>query len=593
VSDWEIENLNFEQDGVGLDLVQDGTIHLEAAISFMQDIAQGQKVHTTVVRQLIELTSDLLDQLPNTVNITPTANSVITIVGDLHGNFSDLLEIFKLNGNPSKGNIYIFNGDFVDRGDRGLEILLVLMAFKVALPHHFHLNRGNHEDELIACAYSFHDECVRKQSEEIYILLCEMFAILPLAFLVKDTCFVVHGGLSRLAGVTIKDIDQIDRRKFVTTQDYEMPGTSQREWNLILDLLWSDPKLELSEWKLSPRGAGIEFGANMVQQFLHRIKVPVLVRSHELPNMKGFADNECGKGTRCITVFSASNYDGAGNHASILRFTFPKGMPSSYEMKSYYTPSDDVKSMAQRNERNITDLVVRNRHNLEKNFGAKAPDGSDFVSVGAWCEVLQASTRLQIRWDKLQPTLAPAHKGRINWKTFLDSFKVEAEGECAEDKLRGQSHLSQLYSNHRLLMTMFAHFDADQDGVLTKEDWQQGVDMVNSRLDKEDRLSGEELFKLMDIGGTGVINHNEFLESFRISNTTRGKDLTYSSSEIESFSPRASRDPREVRASRTSLSTSRVSSRDSSLKAAGSEVGIVADHMRDEAREMLEEQRSA
>ena len=69
----------------------------------------------------------------------------ITVCGDTHGQFYDLLNIFKLNGNPSDENPYLFNGDFVDRGSFSVEVILTLMAWKVCNPKCMHLTRGNHE----------------------------------------------------------------------------------------------------------------------------------------------------------------------------------------------------------------------------------------------------------------------------------------------------------------------------------------------------------------------------------------------------------------------------------------------------------------
>jgi serine/threonine-protein phosphatase 5 len=56
-----------------------------------------------------------------------------------------MLNIFAINGNPSKTNPYLFNGDFVDRGSFSVEVIITLIAWKVCLPSHFFLNRGNHE----------------------------------------------------------------------------------------------------------------------------------------------------------------------------------------------------------------------------------------------------------------------------------------------------------------------------------------------------------------------------------------------------------------------------------------------------------------
>ena len=66
----------------------------------------------------------------------------ITVCGDIHGQFYDLLKIFYLNNLPSEQNPYVFNGDFVDRGHFSTEVVLTLFAWKLALPNHIHLNRG-------------------------------------------------------------------------------------------------------------------------------------------------------------------------------------------------------------------------------------------------------------------------------------------------------------------------------------------------------------------------------------------------------------------------------------------------------------------
>ena len=69
----------------------------------------------------------------------------ITIVGDTHGQFFDLLKLLKNNGWPNEKNPYIFNGDFVDRGAYGCEVLILILLLKISYPKHVLLNRGNHK----------------------------------------------------------------------------------------------------------------------------------------------------------------------------------------------------------------------------------------------------------------------------------------------------------------------------------------------------------------------------------------------------------------------------------------------------------------
>jgi len=79
------------------------------------------------------------------------------VVGDTHGQFSDLVTALRLGGWPSEKNFYLFNGDLVDRGDYDCEVLLMVYALKLAMPNYVFINRGNHELRRMNEKYGFLD----------------------------------------------------------------------------------------------------------------------------------------------------------------------------------------------------------------------------------------------------------------------------------------------------------------------------------------------------------------------------------------------------------------------------------------------------
>lgn len=120
----------------------------------------------------------------------------VTVCGDIHGQFEDLMELFRVGGEVPYTN-YLFLGDYVDRGSKGVEVIIYLFCLKVKYPERVTLIRGNHESRQITQAYGFYQECLTKYgSLNVYRNITDVFDHLPLAALVGGKIFAVHGGLS-------------------------------------------------------------------------------------------------------------------------------------------------------------------------------------------------------------------------------------------------------------------------------------------------------------------------------------------------------------------------------------------------------------
>lgn len=201
------------------------------------------------------------------------ATAPVTIVGDIHGQLHDFIELMKIGGQPPDTN-YLFMGDFVDRGYYSVECVSIVLAFKVRWPSHITLIRGNHESRQITQVYGFYDECLRKYGNaNVWKQFTEVFDYLPLAATVDNQICTVHGGLSP----ELNTLDEIRRLERIQEVPHE---------GAVCDLLWSDPA-DTEGWSISPRGAGFVFGQDVSARWNHENGLGLLVRAHQLV-MEGY-----------------------------------------------------------------------------------------------------------------------------------------------------------------------------------------------------------------------------------------------------------------------------------------------------------------
>ena len=119
----------------------------------------------------------------------------ITICGDTHGQFYDLLKIFEVCGWPPETR-YIFLGDYVDRANQSIENMMLLLTLKATFPDDVHLLRGNHECASINRIYGFYDECKRRYHVRLWKTFADMFNCMPICGLIDGKILCMHGGLS-------------------------------------------------------------------------------------------------------------------------------------------------------------------------------------------------------------------------------------------------------------------------------------------------------------------------------------------------------------------------------------------------------------
>lgn len=209
----------------------------------------------------------LLEAESTIESISIPESETLIVCGDVHGQYEDLLRLWSVAGYPAENRSFLFNGDFVDRGTKSIEVLTALFAWKCAIPKKFHLNRGNHEFRHLNVVYGFLQEVERRYGRTTFDLVIQAFPALPLGHLIGGQVLVVHGGLPADNRVTLDSLRSFDRR-CLNGPSEEGKFTSPLE-EAATCLLWSDPITDGSQGvKTSQRGVGVLFGEDVTRRFL-------------------------------------------------------------------------------------------------------------------------------------------------------------------------------------------------------------------------------------------------------------------------------------------------------------------------------------
>ncbi|KAI0814627.1 Serine/threonine-protein phosphatase 2B catalytic subunit [Xylaria sp. FL0064] len=261
---------------------------------------------------IIKMGTELLRKEPNLLEM----DAPITVCGDVHGQYYDLMKLFEVGGDPAETR-YLFLGDYVDRGYFSIECVLYLWSLKIHYPQTLWLLRGNHECRHLTDYFTFKLECKHKYSEAIYEACMESFCSLPLAAVMNKQFLCIHGGLSPELH-TLDDLRNIDRFREPPTQ------------GLMCDILWADPLEDFGQEKTNEyfmhnhvRGCSYFFSYHAACNFLEKNNLLSIIRAHEAQDAgyRMYRKTRTTGFPSVMTIFSAPNYlDVYNNKAAVLKY---------------------------------------------------------------------------------------------------------------------------------------------------------------------------------------------------------------------------------------------------------------------------------
>ena len=508
-----------EEAACGLLLRDKDRLTFEFVTAMLEHFRQNKRLPASLIHKLIARVTPILKAEPNIVPVSCTARLIV--VGDLHGQLDDLLAIFKLTGMPSSRTRYLFNGDFVDRGQHSVECITTLLALHTLYPHDVLLNRGNHESRDLNGRDGFENECLEKYPKDLNVFnaFSAVFSLLPLGHLIDQQVLVIHGGLCPTCP-TLDEIQALNRF-------HEVPPS-----NSIMEyLMWSDPQSKKGRAE-SPRGAGILFGADVTNEFLKKNGLNLIVRSHECME-KGFQYHHHEK---CITVFSASNYCGTvGNDGALVVFERDSSPIPTHTSSSSSSSSSSSTSSSHSHQKDSAAASSSSSHDDSAHATTSAshshPTTPRSPRLAAAAAASSSAPSRDLHHASKSLTSPSSSAGRqVKLKRSIVTFYAAKKEKQSVFRATGNSNLESdiiskllhIISDHRLHLVAYydkiAQTHSASVRTVTRTQWATGLKTVLS-LPTLPFSEFQELLGLPKLGvdgkTKGVIDYMSFLARFR------------------------------------------------------------------------------
>lgn len=437
------------------------------------------------------------------LNYVKTDLQGVIIVGDLHGNFKDLYHIIQKYGLPGKNYRFVFNGDFVDRGEQQIEVLTTLLYSFILYPRRVFLNRGNHEDKLL-CSNPLFEPCFKTETIKkygmygpaIFTEATKTFPYLSIATIVTNLTgfklFVVHGGISDRIDLN-KIRSSLDRTKYETINLNKNPLSEQ-----LCDLLWSDPDKNLKGCRAnSIRGIGKIFGEDVTKNFCSGYGFNYVIRSHEARDEGHTQDH-----SKLFTIFSCSNYNGKDNRGAVMIIN-----NNGEDFKVHVYRIEDNCESSRQKERNRIILTIKkflktHSKKLMNKFSELDKENKNYISIYSWANTI--STLLSDYDIQVEP------EDVIRLRNFLCPIDDEKNRVFYEEMLKNiydDSIDTSLY----FLKIIFKTIDSNGDKRISLDEARKAIRVINELLKKNYDV---EFFISMDKNNDGFVDYDEFKKAF-------------------------------------------------------------------------------
>ncbi|CCK70644.1 calcineurin catalytic subunit A KNAG_0E03900 [Huiozyma naganishii CBS 8797] len=424
------------------------------------------RLTTSQILHILKLAIELLSREPNLLEVP----APVTVCGDIHGQYFDLMKLFEVGGDPAT-TPYLFLGDYVDRGSFSIECLMYLYSLKLNFPDHIWLLRGNHECKHLTSYFTFKNECLQKYSMIVYDTCCTSFNALPLAAIMNGQYFCVHGGISPELN-SVEDVNKINRFR-------EIPSRG-----LMCDLVWADP-VETYDEDMDDkhlfvpnevRGCSYAFTYAASCQFLQKTGLLSIIRAHEAQD----AGYRMYKNTKTLgfpsllTLFSAPNYlDTYKNKAAILKYEnnimnirqfnmspHPYWLPDFMDVFTWSLPFVGEK---------VTEMLV------------------SILNICTEYELEEETPVIQDRVGKITTGATPNDAAAVETREHKSILDDEHRRMALRNKILAIAKVSRMYSVLRKESDKVQHLKDMNKGMLPRGALAHGTDSLNETLSEFER----------------------------------------------------------------------------------------------------------